>query len=185
MLTEPNKVLNSADRCGTRASQCGTHPSQTTHMYASPGRTSHMSTSVDQHQPLSLRSCLKSFASRQQARFIMRAGVQVCCLRLRAFRGLHPPTPAAEGWGPRTPPQLTLPSRTTSTQPTRQVGPPPPRARTPRPDPQRIPATLAAPGRSSPQAHRMITLDRTYVQWLQTSAQGSNTCTSPIAFHTT
>ena len=65
MLTEPNKVLNSADRCGTRASQCGTHPSQTTHrkqahhsaghpshtthsvLYASPGRTSHMSTSVD------------------------------------------------------------------------------------------------------------------------------------------
>ena len=59
-----------------------------------------MSTSVDQHQPLSLHSCLNSttsFASRQQARFITRASVQVCCLRLRAFRGLYPPTSAAEG----------------------------------------------------------------------------------------
>ena len=88
------------------------HLSQTTHslLHALPGSTTHMSTSADLHQPYSTTS----FASRQQARFITRAGVQVCCLRLRAFRGLHPPTSAAEGWGPPTPPQLTLPSRTTS-----------------------------------------------------------------------
>ena len=55
-------------------------------------------------------NCTTSFASRQQARFITRAGVQVCCLRLRAFRGLHAPTSAAEGWDP---PPLPIHEQTT------------------------------------------------------------------------
>ena len=57
--------------------------------------------------------------------------------RLRAYRGLHPPRSAAEGWGPPTPPQLTLPTRTSP----RPVGPPLPHARTSRLNLQRRPSS--------------------------------------------
>ena len=71
--------------------------------------------------------------------------------RLRAYRGLHPPRSAAEGWGPPTPPQLTLPTRTSP----RPVGPPLPHARTPRLKLQRRPSSnlpTAASEDTSPRA---------------------------------
>ena len=45
-----------------------------------------------------------------------RVPVSKCAVwRLRAFHRLHQPTSSAEGWGPPTPRQLTLPTRTTAT----------------------------------------------------------------------
>ena len=126
-----------------------------------------------------------SFASRQQARHITRAGVQVCCLRLRAFRGLYPPTSAAEGWGP--PPLPSLPFRRAPPAHSPTSGSPTAVGEDPSPGPTEDPGhpghlprdhPEAVPGGPPPQAYHMITLDQTYVQG-QTSVQGSNTCTSP------
>ena len=76
------------------------------------------SNSVDTHDccvRVRIRQHLTSFASRQEARFTTRAGVQVRCLRLCAFHGLYPPTSTAEGWDHPslhpTPPLSSLPFR--------------------------------------------------------------------------